>query len=68
MTKNDVFFPILISKFYSFIAENIEYIIPFIDPRRRILIDIKADQFNQADFDAINDYVMKRGVNILAIA
>ena len=50
----------------TLVAENIEYIVPFIDPRKRILKDVRADQFTQADYDAINEYIGKRGATVLA--
>ena len=38
----------------------------FIDPKKRILKDVKADQFRAEDYVAINDYIGKRGATVLA--
>lgn len=47
------------------LAENIEYVISFIDPKKRVLREVKKEQFNAEDFDVINDYIHKRGATLL---
>ena len=38
----------------------------FIDPRKRILRNVRAEQFTEIDFNAINEYICKRGASVLA--
>ena len=38
----------------------------FIDPRKRILRNVRAEQFTEIDFNAINEYIYKRGASVLA--
>lgn len=51
---------------FIFTAENIEYVITFIDPQKRILKDVKIRQFSKEDYEAINLYIGKRGAKVLS--
>lgn len=49
----------------SSLAENIEFIVGVVDPKRRILKNVKASQFEEADFAAINNLTRKYGASAL---
>lgn len=41
--------------------------IQLIDPKKRILRNVKAEHLNQMDYKAINAYISKRGATVLSI-
>ena len=46
---------------FQICAENIEYVTTFLDPKRRILKEVRVADFTESDYLAINAYIKQRG-------
>lgn len=46
---------------FQICAENIQYVTTFLDPKKRILKEMKLHEFKKSDYKAINAYIRKRG-------